>query len=145
MRRRVAALWQRIVPVDGSDYSMRAVDYAIALVSLSDGEILVIHCHRPFPVILGEPYFQNAIDKIMKKSNELLEPYRKTLQNAGVPFADRILEGPAANAICEAAKLEKTDIIVMGSRGRNDLEGLLLGSCTHRVLNMAPCPVLVIR
>ncbi|MCP4361525.1 MAG: universal stress protein, partial [Chloroflexi bacterium] len=55
------------------------------------------------------------------------------------------LEGPAANAICEVAKIEKLDMIVIGSRGRNKLEGSLLGSCTQRVLNMAPCPVLVIR
>ena len=134
-----------LVPVDGSDYSTRAVDAAIALASMTNGEILVIHCHRPFPVILGEPYYQKAIDKIMKRSDELLEPYRNILQISGIPFADRILEGPAANAICEVAKLEKADIIVMGSRGRNELEGLLLGSCTHRVLSMAPCLVLVVR
>ena len=134
-----------LVPVDGSDYSTRAVDAAIALASMTNGEILVIHCHRPFPMILGEPYYQKAIDKIMKRSDELLEPYRNILQISGISFADRILEGPAANAICEVAKLENADIIVMGSRGRNELEGLLLGSCTHRVLSMAPCPVLVVR
>jgi nucleotide-binding universal stress UspA family protein len=134
-----------LVPVDGSDYSTRAVDSAIALASMTNGEILVIHCHRHFPVILGEPYYQKAIDKIIKRSDELLEPYRKILQNSGIPFTDRILEGPAANAICEVAELEKADMIVMGSRGRNELEGLLLGSCTHRVLSMAPCPVLVVR
>lgn len=134
-----------LVPVDGSVYSARAVDYAVVLALMAKGEILLIHCHRPFPAVLGEPYFQKAIDKIMKRSEELLEPYRKILQNSGVPFADRILEGPAANAICETAKLDKADIIVMGSRGRNELEGLLLGSCTHRVLSMAPCPVLVVR
>ena len=134
-----------LVPVDGSNYSTRAVDHAIALASMANGEILVIHCHRPFPVVLGEPYYQKAIDKIMKKSEELLEPYRKTLQSSGIPFEDRILEGPPANAICEVAKIENADIIVMGSRGRNELEGLLLGSCTHRVLSMAPCPVMVVR
>jgi nucleotide-binding universal stress UspA family protein len=41
--------------------------------------------------------------------------------------------------------MEKADMIIMGSRGRTDLEGLLLGSCTHRVLKTASCPVLVIR
>ena len=58
---------------------------------------------------------------------------------------DRIFEGPAGHAICEAAEIEKVDMIVMGTRGGNDLEGLLLGSCTHRVLKTAPCPVLVVR
>lgn len=51
----------------------------------------------------------------------------------------------ADDAIVEVAKIEHCDLIVMGSRGRTDLEGLLLGSNTHRVLKTAPCPVLVMR
>ncbi len=134
-----------LVAVDGSEFSMRATGYAVDMAKLTDCEILLIHCHRSFPAILGEPYFQKAINKILKKSNELLDPYKKVVQDAGVTFIDRILEGPAAQAICEVANIEKIDMIVMGCRGRNDLEGLLLGSCTHRVLKTAPCPVLVIR
>ena len=60
-----------LIPVDGSQYSMRAVDYASSMARQMDSEILLIHCHKPFPVVLGEPYFQKAIDKIMKKSNDL--------------------------------------------------------------------------
>ena len=134
-----------LVPVDGSDYSMRAAKYAAELVELTNGEIVLMHCHKSFPIVLREPHFQNAINKIMEKSNILVEPYRKLFQETGTSFTERLLEGPAANAICEVAKLEKLDMIVIGSRGRNKLEGLLLGSCTQRVLNMASCPVLVIR
>ena len=134
-----------LVPVDGSDYSMRAAKYAVELTDFTKGEIILIYCHRPFPVVLGEPYFQNAINKITEKSNRLIEPYRKLFQEAGTPFSERILEAPAPNAICEVAKTENLDMIIMGSRGRTKLEGILLGSCTQRVLHMAPCPVLVIR
>jgi len=134
-----------LVPVDGSDYSMRAAKYAAELAKLMDGEIVLMHCHKSFPVVLGEPHFQNAINKIQEKSNELVEPYRKLFQETGTSFIERILERPAAKSICEVAKLEKLDMIVIGSRGRNKLEGLVLGSCTHRVLSTAPCPVLVIR
>jgi len=134
-----------MVPVDGSEYATRAARYATDMARLMDSEILLIHCHKPFPAILGEPYFQKAINKILKKSSDLLDPYKKIVQDAGVTVTDRILEGPAARAISEVAKIEKIELIVMGCRGRNDLEGLLLGSCTHRVLKTAPCPVLVVR
>ena len=134
-----------LVPVDGSDYSMRAAKYSAELAKLTNGEIVFMHCHKSFPVVLREPHFQNAINKIMEKSNALVEPYRKLFQETGISFVERILEGPAANTICEVALLEKLDMIVIGSRGRSKIEGLLLGSCTQRVLNMAPCPVLVIR
>ena len=134
-----------LVPVDGSDYSMHAAAYAVDMAGVMNSDIILIHCHKSFPVVLGEPYFQNAINKIMKNANALLKPYREIMNTAGVAYNERILEGPAARAICQTAELEGADLIIMGSRGRNDLEGLLLGSCTHRVLKTAPCPVLVVR
>ncbi len=134
-----------LVPVDGSKHSMRAAEYALELARQMQAEIILMHSHKPFPMVLGEPYFQNAVNKILKKSNKLLEPYRDLFNKNEVPFTDQIMEGHADDVISEVANIEKCDLIVMGSRGRSDLKGLLLGSNTHRVLKTAPCPVLVIR
>jgi nucleotide-binding universal stress UspA family protein len=48
-------------------------------------------------------------------------------------------------AIVEAANRHGADLIVMASHGRRGLEGVLLGSETHRVLTHSSCPVLVVR
>jgi nucleotide-binding universal stress UspA family protein len=53
--------------------------------------------------------------------------------------------GLTPKVIVEAAEKFGADVIVMGSRGRSDLPGLLLGSVTHKVLSMTRVPVLVIR
>ena len=134
-----------LVPVDGSDHSERSTAYAADLAGTVGGEIILMHCHRRFPSVLGEPYYQKVVDEILEGANELLEPYRRILRDAGVPFTEKILERPAGGAILDVAKTENCDLVVMGSRGRNNLEGLLLGSVTHRVLEAAPCPVLVVR
>ena len=134
-----------LVPVDGSDHSMRAAVYAAQLTQLTGARILLIHCHRPFPGIRGEPYFQKAVTKILQTADNLITPYREALNAQQVDFEDQIFEGPAGKAIIRVADAESCDMIVMGSRGRSDLEGLLLGSVTHRVLHSASCPVLVIR
>ena len=42
-----------------------------------DTEILLLHCHKPFPVLLGEPMFQKAVNKLMGESEKILEPYRR--------------------------------------------------------------------
>lgn len=134
-----------MLPVDGSEQSTRAAEYAVELAELTGARILLVHCHRQFPALLGEPYFQNAVSRILNQSNELLDPYRQLLKSKGASFEDRVLEGPPGNAICEVAQIESCDMIVMGSRGRSNLEGLILGSVAHRVLHAAACPVLVIR
>lgn len=134
-----------LVPVDGSDQSIKAAKYAIKMGKLMDAELLVFHCHKPFPVTLGEPYFQKAIDKMQIKVSSLLDPFRTLFNDSGIKFAERVLEGQPGAMICEAAKIEKCEMIIMGSRGRSELKGLFLGSVTHRVLHSAPCPVLVVR
>ena len=134
-----------LVPVDGSEHSMRAAVYSAELAQLTGAQILLIHCHRPFPGIRGEPYFQRAVTKILRSAEDLLEPYRESFNQRKIDYEDQIFEGPAGKAIVGIADTESCDMIVMGSRGRSDLEGLLLGSVTHRVLHSAPCPVLVIR
>ena len=134
-----------LVAVDGSEHSMHAVQYASELALQMGAEIVLVHCHKPFPSILGEPYFQHAVDKINEEARLLLEPYVARLKESNITFVDRVLDGSPAENISNAAVVEKADLIVMGSRGLNDLEGLLLGSVTHRVLKTSPCPVLVVR
>lgn len=134
-----------LLPVDGSEHATRAASYALKMAGLMGARLLLLYCHRPFPVKLGEPYFQNAIDKIMVEANAMLEPFRSRLTEKGIEFADLIMEGPPGEKICDIAGIENCEMIVMGSRGRSDLKGLLLGSTAHRVLQQAPCPVLVVR
>jgi nucleotide-binding universal stress UspA family protein len=134
-----------LLPVDGSEHAARATAYALKMAGLMHARVILLHCHRPFPVKLGEPYFQKAIDRIMVDSNALLEPFRSTLTENGVEVTDLIMEGPPGDKICDVARVESCEMIIMGSRGRSDLKGLLLGSVAHRVLQQSPCPVLVVR
>jgi nucleotide-binding universal stress UspA family protein len=134
-----------LVPVDGSQSSMRAARAAADLAVSTGAEIVLVHCHKSFPSLLGEPYYQKAVSQILKEANELLAPFRELFKEKRIGFTERLLEGPPRQAVAEVAKHEQCDLIVIGSRGLSDLEGLFLGSVTHRVLRVAPCPVMVIR
>jgi len=134
-----------LLPVDGSAHADQAADCAVDLARLAEGRILLLYCHRSFPKVIGEPYLQTMITRTLEDAQKRLTPYCDRLHQAGVQFEDRIIEGPAGKAIVEVAAIEKCNFIVMGTRGRSDLQGLLLGSVTHRVLQTAPCPVLVTR
>lgn len=134
-----------LLPVDGSPHADRACGYATQLARLMAGRILLLHCHRPFPKVIGEPYLQSIITRTLEEAQTCLKPYRQRLKEQGLTFEERAMEGPAAAAIVHVADIDRCDLIVMGTRGRNDLQGLFLGSVTHRVLQTAPCPVMVVR
>lgn len=134
-----------MVAVDGSEHSMRAAEYAADLATLGGAHVILVYCRRRLSPILGEPYFQQALETLMEQSTQLMEPFVKMLQKKGVSFTDTVLEGAPGSMIPEAARIEGCDMIVMGSRGLSNLEGLFLGSVTHRVLQSASCPVLVVR
>ena len=130
-------------PVDGSDHSRNATRHAITLARQFNSKIILLHCHNRFPVILSEPYFQQAINEIMKASETLVQPYEQMLEESGVNYEVRILEGLPGSTIADVVRIEKIDLVVMGSRGVSDFEGLFLGSVAHQVLHKSDCPVFI--
>ncbi|MCG8619730.1 MAG: universal stress protein [Desulfobacterales bacterium] len=132
-------------PVDGSDHSRHSTKYAIELAEKFGARIILLHCHNRFPVVLSEPYFQQAINEIMKASETLVQPYEEMLGESGVEFEVRILEGLPGSTIADVVRIEKIDLVVMGSRGVSDFEGLFLGSVAHQVLHKSDCPVFIVK
>jgi nucleotide-binding universal stress UspA family protein len=133
-----------LLPVDGSEHSKKAIKYAIDFSKQMDAEVVLVHSYV-LPVMLEGGYVDSMTDAIFAAANQMLEEYRGLLRKEGVRFKDKVLEGPPPEVVVDVAKSEKCDLIVMGSRGRGDLKGLLLGSVAHRVLQTAPCPVLILR
>lgn len=133
-----------MVPVDNSVFSMNAVKYSIDFSKQMGSSILLLHCHHKFPSILGEPYLQDAINKIKDDAESVMALYRELYKKHNVEISELLLEEPAGQSISEASRIEKIDLIIMGSKGKSDLEGLILGSVTHKVLHYAKCPVMVV-
>ncbi len=134
-----------LVAVDGSEQSDRIIDKTIEYLGLVEATVLLVHCHRRFSAILGQPHRDKEIPLIKKRSQELIDPYIKRLKKNGITTEQRLMEEPAGAAITDIATIEKCDLIIMGSRGLTNLTGLLVGSVTNRVLQTAPCSVLVVK
>lgn len=80
-----------------------------------------------------------------KKSEEILERYKKALEEKGVAGIKTIIKaGHPAEEILKTAKEEGAEMIIMGSRGRR-AHTLLLGSITREVANNSEMPVLIVK
>ncbi len=134
-----------LLPVDGSAHADHAAAYAAKLAKTAKAKIVLLYCRKTVPTFLGEPNSDEYLENLMQAAEKIMKPYRERLEEAGVPFEDLIIGGAVPEVIANTASGEKCDLIIMGSKGKSELEGLLLGSATHRVLQTAPCPVLVVR
>lgn len=134
-----------LIAVDGSAASLGAARRGAALAGYCGAQVVLFHCRRHVPELLGEPYYQRMLDAALSEAHNVLQSCRELLSDTGLAFEERVLEGDAARGIVEAARVEKCDLVVVGTRGLSDFEGLLLGSVAHKVLVSSPCPVLAVR
>lgn len=134
-----------LLAVDGSEHSINAARHAVEAARAYGAGIVLLHCHKPVPSVLGEPNFSQVLERLTGDAQAVVEPFETALSEQGVRFETKIIGGDTAKVIAETAEAESCDLIVMGSRGRGEFTGLLLGSVTHKVLQIAPCPVTVVR
>ena len=142
-----------LVPTDGSELSVRALDQAIGLAKLLGAQLTVLHAQPPVPLPilgLGDAIDPVTIDTMMRATREgaeaVMDAAIAQVRAAGLQASQQAVEHTSPNlAIVTAARELGCDLIVMASHGRRGLEGLLLGSETQKVLATSPCPVLVVR
>ena len=142
-----------LVPTDGSELSVRALDQAIGLAKLLGSQLTVLHAQPPVPLPilgLGDAIDPVTIDTMMRATREgaeaVMDAAIAQVRAAGLQASQQAVEHASPHlAIVTAARELGCDLIVMASHGRRGLEGLLLGSETQKVLATSPCPVLVVR
>jgi nucleotide-binding universal stress UspA family protein len=132
-----------LVAVDHSAASDHALAAARDLATLSKGEVWVLHlAEREVIAQLGDVPIEPDSEAVSQT-----EATAKMLTDAGVTAHTEVREttfGKAAKEIVADAKLHDVGVIVMGSRGRGDASGLILGSTTHKVIHLTDRPVLVV-
>lgn len=139
-----------LVAVDGSDQSMRAVDAAISIAAKYDSLLTALYViYIPF----GERLYPRAVwykeftKEIHNEARSWLAAIQRKGKANGVAIESKMSETTESVSveIARYAKENKTELVVVGSRGKSDLEKLFLGSTAAGVLAYAPCPVLVVR
>jgi nucleotide-binding universal stress UspA family protein len=136
-----------LVPIDGSEPSMRAAEFALKLAKHFGSEIVAIYViDRVILEEISKIYERHEIEKeIERKAERCLKYIVKSAEREGLKASSILVEGQPHDQIVRHAKLLAADIIVMRSTGRRGINRILLGSVAERVIEYAPCPILVIR
>ncbi|MDX1608497.1 MAG: universal stress protein [Halofilum sp. (in: g-proteobacteria)] len=155
-----------LVPVDGSEHSDRAVELGSDLASKYGAPLVLLQ-------VLLSGHVPNDIRKLSDKAGEerpaltmgaahveaylpdevrediadkLLERARATAEKHGAKQVETVKDsGNVTERIIAQAREHRADTIVMGSRGLTYLEGILLGSVSHKVLQLFDGTVITVR
>jgi nucleotide-binding universal stress UspA family protein len=136
-----------LCPVDFSESSLAALDFALSLAREGDADVTILHVlewpdlpptNRPVPTL---QYRQAAEGDVRTKLAQLVRDAERERCRATIRLGD----GKAYREILEVAAEERADLIAMGVHGRNPLDLMLFGSTTNQVIRLATCPVLTLR
>jgi nucleotide-binding universal stress UspA family protein len=137
----VFSLKKILVPVDFSDCSKKALQYAVRFARQFGAELTLLHVVPRYPAI---PEMGPIDVETVQDGRTQLEVVRLTIGDLA-PCDTLLRTGTPYMEIVEAAKEQSIDLIIIATHGHKGLTHVILGSTAERVVRQAPCPVLVVR
>jgi nucleotide-binding universal stress UspA family protein len=150
---------QILVPLDGSEHSLKALEEAAQIAKKFSGKITLIHVYSVPPLMMPEPSTVGSlsipiitgaevsmmIEAAKKLGNRILDDGEQRIKTSGIQVEKMLVEGHAVEEIVRVANQGSFDLIVIGARGVSHMREMLLGSVTDGVLHHVGCPVLVMK
>ena len=148
-----------LVPIDGSELSRRAADYAIFLSSKLGTELCIIH------VLNNIPYEHNVgtyglydietpdeIRQILQEERDITKEWFDEIKASANKKNIQVIKtelvatrSSIESAIASYAERNRVDLIVIGPAGHSGFKKLVLGSVASGVIKHSPCPVMMIK
>ena len=140
-----------LVPFDGSDGALGALEKGVELQKLCGAELLLLTVYRHHSQLEASLSMVRAFEP--EQMDDIMRNHAREIVTLGKAEAEKlgardvhayVRNGPVARGIVHFADEHAVDLIVVGSRGLGSLEAYLLGSVSHKVTAISPVPVLVV-
>ncbi|MBM7094378.1 universal stress protein [Bacillus sp. H-16] len=135
-----------LLAADGSEHAVRATENAVYIAQKKNGtRIDLVHVVDETPVrsdVLSQAY---PIRTIPEERVEKLAPIIDKLNESGVQFQTKAFFGDPGPSIVKAANEGDYDLVIIGSRGLNQFQQMVLGSVSHKVAKRVKCPVMIVK
>ena len=140
-----------MVPLDGSEFADKALDYAIEIAKKFSSELLIVHIVQSTtafvtgPEVLGPSLVLDLKNQLDESGRRILTAGEAKAKKAAVNVTLRMEYGNPADKILNMVKDEKIGLIVIGHRGLGAAARFFLGSVSDKVSRHATCPVLIVK
>ena len=135
-----------LVPVDFSDCSLDALEYAVVVAQQAKASIMLLHVLEP--VSYGLDFTLSHVrtrEHVRESWTKRLKELTSSHQHSHVAMEFQLRGGLPADSILDSAQTLPCDLIVMGTHGRRGISHALSGSVAEAVLRKSHCPVIAVR
>jgi nucleotide-binding universal stress UspA family protein len=137
-----------LVPIDGSDNSMRALRHGLYLSSKLGSKLTVLNVLEIPPVVYvqSQKVVDSVINELENESKKVFEKVDLESREFNVNYEQVLVKGHhVASIINEYADQNDVDVIIIGSRGNGKIKTVIMGSVAHNVFHHTQKPVLIIK
>jgi nucleotide-binding universal stress UspA family protein len=134
-----------LLAVDGSDHSERAATEAAKVAKNSPDTVVTLLYVIDYSKSRSDVMHVQSNEEVHLERRKLLVDVEKLFNREGIKYEVKFLHGEPGPTIVEHANREKYDMVVIGSRGLNTLQEMVLGSVSHKVAKRVHAPVLIVK
>lgn len=134
-----------LLAADGSDHSIRATSEVIKIASMNETSIVTVVLVADYSQAKSDVLHSGSSVELDMKRRRKLMPVEELLRAANINYRVEILHGIPGPSIVEFANKQNYELLVIGSRGLNSLQEMVLGSVSHKVVKLAECPVMIVK
>lgn len=134
-----------LLATDGSDHALRAAIKAADMAKLISDSIITIVYVVDGTTSKSDVLSAGDKEAINEKRSRKLRPTEQLFKKENITYQIKMLKGDPGPEIVKYANKEDYDLVVVGSRGLNALQEMVLGSVSHKVAKRVECPVMIIK
>ena len=134
-----------LLAADGSENSIRAAKEALKIAKVSENCVVTILFVVDIEKAKTNVLHASSVDSLYMERRQKLVPVEALFEEAGIHTRIEIVHGIPGPEIIKFANNENVDLVVIGSRGLNSLQEMVLGSVSHKVMKRVNCPAMIVK
>ncbi|GAB1154566.1 universal stress protein [Paenibacillus illinoisensis] len=137
-----------MVAIDQDEITNKILDATVEITRNKSTQVTLIHVSQEYVsngmTYVPENFLEEILNEMEKASLKQLQQAKSKLESAGINPKTVHLKGNPAHEILRYARDTKQQLIIIGSRGLSGIKEIMLGSVSHKVSQLAICPVLIV-
>lgn len=134
-----------LVPLDGSENSLHALEKAVQIAKQFDSKLSLINVYSISIFRVTPSQVFESMKELRIAGEAILAEGKKIVKAQGIQVETILKDGHAVMEIVNTAKEGNFDLIVIGAKGMSKFKEILLGSVSDGVTRHSPCPVLIVK